>query len=81
MARVGAALGRDQEATLQTQREMAHEIIAIMRSWDMPRIRDALFDEATGHVVFQLDCHKPLFAVRFSVPECMEAAPLSREVF
>ena len=57
---------------MQTQRQMADEIIAKMKDWDMPKIRDAKFDEATGCVVFQIDLEKPLFELRFEVRECAE---------
>lgn len=57
---------------MQTRREMADEIIATMKDWDMPKIRDAKFDEATGLVVFRIDLEKPVFELRFEVPQCLE---------
>lgn len=57
---------------MQTVREMADEIIATMMDWDMPKIRGARFDEATGAVVFEIDLAKPLFELRFEVTECIE---------
>lgn len=65
---------------MQTQRDMADEIIATMQAWDMPKIYDAMFDEATGHVVFRLNCRNPLFELRFSVPESADASPADREI-
>ena len=38
----------------------------------MPKIRDAKFDEATGFVVFRIDMEKPIFELRFEVPEHIE---------
>ena len=59
---------------MQTRRERADEIIANMNGWDMPRIRHAEFDEATGCVVFRIDLEKPLFELRFEVPEHFEGS-------